>query len=254
MQPFWESLPRPFIIAHRGASRYAPENTLAAFRLAAAQGADAVELDAKLSRDGHIVVMHDNTVDRTTNGSGAVREMDWDALQRLSAGGEEGDPETAIPLLENVLEAVAHDVLVNIELTNYAAPLDDLPYLVADLITRLNLQERVWISSFNPWVLRRFAKRMPDVPIGFLIDDRYPWMYPLWRRFVPHQLTEPHLSLVNESAVRRWHVQGKLVAVYTVNDADDMRRLFAWGVDAIFTDDTPLAQRVREEFRAHSRG
>jgi len=252
MQPFWEALPRPFIIAHRGASRYAPENTLAAFRLAVAQGADAVELDAKLSRDGQIVVMHDNTVDRTTDGHGAVREMDWDALHRLSAGGEADDPETAVPLLESVLQAVAADVLVNIELTNYAAPSDDLPYLVADLLERLHLQPRVWISSFNPIVLRRFAKRQPDVPVGFLIDERYPWMYALWRHFVPHQLVEPHLSLVSAAAVRRWHARGKLVAVYTVNEADDMRRLFSWGVDAIFTDDPSLALQVREEFLAAS--
>ncbi len=253
MPPFGENLPRPFIIAHRGASHYAPENTLASFRLAVAQHAEAVELDAKLTRDSRIVVMHDNTIDRTTNGHGAVREMNWEALAHLSAGGEADDPETAIPLLESVLQAVAPDLLVNIELTNYAAPFDDLPDRVADLIVRLGVQERVWVSSFNPIALRRFARRLPNVPIGFLIEPRYPWIYTLFRHFVPHQLVEPHLSLVTEAAVRRWHARGKVVAVYTVDEAEDMRRLFGWGVDGIFTDDPPLAQRVREAFLAPPR-
>ena len=244
-----ESLPRPLIIAHRGASRYAPENTLASFRLAVSQHADAVELDAKLTRDGQIVVMHDDTIDRTTNGHGAVRQMDWAALQQVNAGGKTDDAATGIPLLEDVLRAVAADVLVNIELTNYASRFDDLPYRVADLIERLGVVDRVWISSFNPVALRRFARRLPQVPTGFLVDPKSTWVFSVFRHFTPHRLVEPPLALVSEQAIRHWHAQGKRVMVYTVNDADDMRRLFAWGVDGIFTDDPPLAMQIREEFR-----
>jgi glycerophosphoryl diester phosphodiesterase len=79
-------LPRPTIFAHRGASAYAPENTLAAFELALRQGADAIELDAKLTRDGHIVVIHDQTVDRTTEGRGRVKDMTLAELRKLDAG------------------------------------------------------------------------------------------------------------------------------------------------------------------------
>jgi glycerophosphoryl diester phosphodiesterase len=253
MLPLWENLPRPLIIAHRGASHDAPENTLAAFRLAVREHAEAVELDAKLTRDGRIVVMHDNTVDRTTNGHGAVRKMDWEALHLLNAGGEDGDPETGIPLLEDVLRAVTPDLLVNIELTNYAAPLDALPVKVADLLDSLGVAKRVWVSSFNPLTLLRFARRMPEVPIGFLVDVRRPWLYRWFRHVVPHVLVEPHLALVTPEAVRRWHAQGKTVAVYTVNDAADMKRLFAWGVDGIYTDDPHLALEVREAFLADRR-
>ena len=244
-----ESLPRPLIIAHRGASHYAPENTLASFRLAVSQHADAVELDAKLTRDGYIVVMHDDTIDRTTGRHGAVREMDWQVLRGVNAGGKPGDAETTIPLLEDVLRAVASDVFVNIELTNYAARFDDLPYLVADMVKRLGVVDRVWVSSFNPVALRRFARRLPEVPVGFLVDPKRTWVYPVFRHFVPHAIVEPHLSLVSEQAIRHWHAQGKAVMVYTVNDADDMRRLFSWGVDGIFTDDPPLARQVWEAFR-----
>ncbi len=252
MLPLWKHLPRPLIIAHRGASHDAPENTLAAFRLAVRQHAEAVELDAKLSRDGRIVVMHDNTVDRTTDGHGAVRHMDWAALRALSAGGQPGDPETAIPLLEDVLRAVTPDLLVNIELTNYAAPLDALPVKVAELIATLGVADRVWVSSFNPLTLLRFARRLPEVPVGFLVDVRRPWLYRFFHRLVPHALVEPHRALVTPEAVRRWHAAGKAVAVYTVNDAAEMERLFAWGVDGIYTDNPRLAREVREAFLARA--
>ena len=253
MLSLWENLPRPLIIAHRGASHDAPENTLAAFRLAVRQHADAVELDAKLTRDGRIVVMHDNTVDRTTDGHGAVRKMDWEALHALNAGGQAGDPETGIPLLEEVLRAVTPDLLVNIELTNYASPLDALPVKVADLVVALGVVGRVWVSSFNPLTLVRFARRLPEVPVGFLVDVRRPWLYRLFHYLVPHAIVEPHLALVSREAVHRWHAQGKAVVVYTVNDAADMERLFAWGVDGIFTDDPRLAREVREAFLARRR-
>ncbi len=250
MTSAWDSLPHPTVIAHRGASRYAPENTLAAFRLAVAQHADAIELDAKLTRDGRIVIMHDSTVDRTTNGHGAVHKMTWHDLQKLSAGGEPNDPETAVPLLADVLQTVSDDLMVNIELTNYASPTDALPDKVADLITELGIQHRVWISSFNPLTLWRFARRMPDVPIGFLIDERYPWLYRLIGRFIRHEAVEPPLSLVHAQDVAQWHQQGKRVLVYTVNQAEDMRRLFQWNVDGIYTDDPPLAEKVRASFTA----
>ena len=253
MLPLWKDLPRPLVIAHRGASHDAPENTLAAFRLAVRQHADAVELDAKLSRDGRIVVMHDSTVDRTTNGYGAVRKTNWETLHALNAGGRAGDPETGIPLLEEVLQAVAPEVLVNIELTNYAAPLDALPVKVADLITALGVEKRVWVSSFNPLTLLRFTRRLPQVPAGFLVDARRPWLYRLFRPGVPHVLVEPPLAAVTPEAVQRWHGEGKTVAVYTVNDAADMARLFAWGVDGIYTDRPRLAREVREAFWARTK-
>ena len=253
MLPLWEGLPRPLVIAHRGASHDAPENTLAAFRLAVRRHAEAVELDAKLTRDGHIVVMHDDTVDRTTNGHGAVRKMDWQALRALRVGGQGGDAETGVPLLEEVLQVVTPDLLVNIELTNYAAPLDALPIKVADLIVALGVARRVWVSSFNPLTLLRFARRLPEVPVGFLVDARRPWLYRLFRHVVPHAVVEPPLALVTPEAVRRWHAQGKVVAVYTVNAAADMERLFAWGVNGIFTDLPGLAREVREAFWARTK-
>ena len=116
-----ESLPQPVIFAHRGAAVYAPENTLAAFELALTQGADAIELDVKLSAEGCAVVIHDDTVDRTTNGAGRVKNLTLADLRSLDAGSAFSEKYSGekIPLLEEVFEAVGGRALINVELTNY---------------------------------------------------------------------------------------------------------------------------------------
>ena len=124
-----ESLTKPTIFAHRGASAHAPENTLASFELAVTQGAEAIELDAKLTADGQIVVFHDQTVNRTTNGSGKVLELPLAALKELDAGHwfDTSFQGITIPTLEEVFEAVGRKIFINVELTNYASPGDQLP-------------------------------------------------------------------------------------------------------------------------------
>src|SRR5512135_2653183 len=120
--------PTPLVLAHRGASLHAPENTLAAFTLAADQGADGIELDVKLTRDGSIVVMHDATVDRTTTGHGRVSDLTLSEIKALDAGSN-FEPQFAqerVPLLEEVFAAVAGRLMINIELTNYASRRDGL--------------------------------------------------------------------------------------------------------------------------------
>ncbi len=161
-------LPRRAIVGHRGACAYAPENTLASFELALRQGADAVELDAKLTVDGQVVVIHDQTVDRTTGGHGEVRSLTLAELKKLDAGSHfdiafQGEP---IPTLEEVFEAVGKRTYINVELTNYASITDSLPEKVVDLIKRHQLSGRVFFSSFNPIALYRARRLLPDVPIG----------------------------------------------------------------------------------------
>ncbi|MFN2146831.1 MAG: glycerophosphodiester phosphodiesterase, partial [Anaerolineales bacterium] len=118
----------PLVIAHRGASAFAPENTLSAFTLAVKQGADAIELDAKLTADGRVVVYHDLTLDRTTSGKGKLAEKSLAELKRLDAGsfmGQEFRGER-IPTLDEVFETVGDTLLINVELTNYGSVLDRL--------------------------------------------------------------------------------------------------------------------------------
>ncbi len=231
----------PLILGHRGASAHAPENTLAAFQLAVEQGADGVELDAKLSADGQIVVIHDQTVDRTTNGHGRVRDLTLAELRALDAGSKFSTQFAGerIPTLEEVLLAVGKVCLVDIEITNYATPFDPLPVLIANLVRRLGLEERVWLTSFFPSNLARARRMLPRVLTGQLAwGGRLGAMSRGWvgRWFAP-RLALPFYRDVTPEFVRREHARARLVVPWTVNETRDAARLLAWGVDGIITDD-----------------
>jgi len=246
-----ESLSRPIIIAHRGASAHAPENTLAAFELALAEGADAIELDAKLSADGHAVVIHDMTVDRTTGAHGRVKDLLLSDLRSLGAGGFfsakfRGEK---IPTLEEVFEAVGKRAFTNVELTNYNAPNDHLVETVCMLVKRFGLQKRVLFSSYFASNLSKARGLLPEVPRGLLA---LPGLLGAWARsfgfaFGNYQALHPNVKNATHQQAQRAHRLNRRVHVWTVNAEEDMRRLFGWGVDGIITDDPQLAVRVRGE-------
>ena len=163
--------PRPLIFAHRGSSAHAPENTLAAFELAVAQGTPAIELDTKLSADGQVVVFHDATVERTTNGRGYVSKLTLSALRELDAGSffSEKFKGEKIPTLEEVLETIGKRVFISIEFSNYYTfPHDGLVDKVCGLVKRFGLQDNVLFSSFLPSNLKRTRELLPEVPRALL--------------------------------------------------------------------------------------
>ena len=243
-----DQLPIPAIIAHRGASAYAPENTLAAFELAVRQKADAIELDVKLTKDNHVVVFHDQTLERTTGVQGRVIDAKLADLRGLDAGshfdvaywGE------TIPTLDEVFELVGRQILTNVELTNYASPTDHLPERVAEIVKSHNLAERVMFSSFNPIALLRIHRKLPEVPIGLLALDGSKgfWARSRLGELLRYQSLHIALEDVAASLVDRIHRQSCRLLVYTVNQAEDMRRLLQIGVDGIFTDDPLTARRI----------
>ncbi len=241
-------LPRPVVFAHRGASSMAPENTLAAFQLAADLGADAVELDVKLTADGVPVVIHDPNVDRTTNGTGRVADLSFTALRELDAGSFmsekfHGEP---IPTLEEVFEAVGQRLLINVELTNYTTPRDGLVEKVVALVKRHSMQERVVFSSFFPGNLNKAAKSLPETPCGLLTLKGWlgwPGRTIGYTRKI-YTALHPYQSDVNAHLVRRLHQKGKRVHVWTVNAEAEMKRLHSLGVDGIITDDVQLARNL----------
>jgi len=246
-----ETLPRPTIFAHRGASAHAPENTLAAFELALAQGAEGIELDAKLSADGHAVVIHDATVDRTTDGHGRVKDMSLADLRSLGAGlffAEKYRGEK-VPTLEEVFEALGKRIFINVELTNYNTPGDHLVESVCMLVKKFELQKRVLFSSFFASNLSKARGLLPEVPRGLLAFNGLlgAWARSFGFAFGRYQALHPNLKDVTPQQVQRVHRLERRVHVWTVNAAEDMRRLFDWGVDAIFTDDPQLAVQVRGE-------
>ena len=246
-----DALPKPVIMAHRGASAHAPENTLAAFHLAMEHGADGIELDTKLTADGRVVVIHDPTVDRTTGSSGMVRQLTLEQIKNLDAGSHfdaryAGEP---VPTLEEVFEALVDGSLINIEVANYASPRDGLPDAVAALVERYGMQQRVIFSSFNPFNLLSLRRRLPEVPVGLLTLPGWKGGLlrgPLGALFAPRWV-HPYYTDVTEASLARAHAAGIGVNVWTVNRPEDMRRLFRMGIDGIITDDPHLARQVMEE-------
>jgi glycerophosphoryl diester phosphodiesterase len=245
------SLPQPVIFAHRGASAHAPENTLAAFELALAQNADAIELDVKLSADNQVVVIHDPTVDRTTANPGRVKDLSLRQLQSLDAGSffSQKYRGEKIPTLEEVFEAVGKCTFINVELTNYNTPRDQLVEAVCTLIKKFGLEQRVMFSSFFASNLSKARAYLPEVPRGLLAFNGLlgAWARSFGFNFGSYQALHPYLKDVTSQQVQRVHRLNRRVHVWTVNAAEDMRRLFHWGVDAIFTDDPQLAVQVRSE-------
>ena len=248
-----DSLTQPVIFAHRGASTHAPENTIAAFELALAQHADAIELDVKLSADGHVVVIHDPTVDRTTDGRGRVKDLTLDELKALSAGKSYSGAyqNEKIPTLEEVFEAVGQRTFINIELTNYTTRRDDLVKTVCMIVKKHQMQKHVLFSSFLASNLTKARSYLPEVPRGLLAMNG---LLGVWARsfgfsFGNYDALHPSIKDVAKQQATRVHRLNRRLYVWTVNEEQDMRRLFNWGVDGIFTDDPQLAVKVRAEYK-----
>lgn len=243
-----ENFPTPILLAHRGDLANAPENTLPSFSQAIQKGADGVELDAKLTADGHVIVIHDATVERTTNGSGRVASFTLEAIRELDAGAwfDSQFIGTKVPLLEEVFETVGKDKLINIELTNYATPKDGLTQKVCELIKRYNNQKQIIFSSFFSSNLKIAAQMLPEIPRGLLA---MPGWLGLWARsfgfmFGEYQALHPHISNVSREQVARAHRIKRRVHVWTANTPEEVSRLKDWGVDGIFTDDPAVAARA----------
>ncbi|MBM4466470.1 MAG: glycerophosphodiester phosphodiesterase [Chloroflexi bacterium] len=225
--------------AHRGASRHAPENTLAAFRLAREMGADGVELDVQASRDGEAVVIHDFTVDRTTNGQGRVKDKTLAKLRELDAGSwfDARFAGQRIPTLEEVILEVGHQLLLNIELKARAFGSADLVAEVVRLIEDHNLVHRVIVSSFNPLALRRVKKLNPRIPTGLLYYFDLPahLLRTLLLLLADPDALHPQKHLVAQDYMDWARERGYRVNVWTVDEPAEMKRLIALGVDGIIT-------------------
>jgi glycerophosphoryl diester phosphodiesterase len=239
---------RPLIIAHRGASAVAPQNTLAAFRKAMELGADGVELDVQLSADGAVVVIHDLTVDKTTDGTGRVAEKTLAKLKALDAG-IRFSPQFAgehIPTLSQVFEALEGKLLVNVELKDFNPRSSVLAAPVVEVVRKYAMEKRVLFSSFNPFALRAVKRLAPQIPAGLLyapnlaIYLRRAWLAP----FVPHEARHPESSMVTARTMKWYRAHGLHVNVWTVDDPAEMRRLMALGVDGIITNKPDVLSRI----------
>lgn len=241
----FDDLPKPLILAHRGDSAHAPENTLPAFERAVQCGADGVELDVKLSADNQVVVSHDPSVDRTTDGRGRVSNMTVSELGRLDAGSSFSEEfrGTRLPRLEEVFEAIGGKCIINVELTNVANPFDEVVGKVCDLVRRHGLQDRILFSSFFGNQLRTARRLLPEVPRGLLALGGWKgaWARSFQFMFGDFDALHPNQSDVNPAQVSRVHQLKRRIVVYTVNKPEEVGRLKEWGVDGIITDDPVMA-------------
>jgi len=241
-------IPTPIIFAHRGASRYAPENTLSAFQLAFEQGARAIELDVKLSKDEEVVVFHDLKLDRTTNGKGLLKNFTFDELNQLDAGSyfHQKFCNEKIPTLSQVLDLVDGKYLINIELTNYSTLGDELISKVVVNVKKKSVQHSIIFSSFSSGNIIKIKHAFPEVPAALLTPPGFIGIImqsDLYRRISP-EFIHINIQSVKKGLIDREHRRHRRVNVWTVNEESQMQYLVSAGADGFFTDDPPLALQV----------
>jgi glycerophosphoryl diester phosphodiesterase len=226
------------IFGHRGASHYAPMNTIPAFEMAAELGADGVELDVHRSVDGHAVVVHDFTVDATTDGTGEVAQMTLADLRNLDAGSWKASHYAGvrIPTLDEVFEAIGQRLFINVEIKSTALRSDGIEQLVADGIRRHNLVDRVVVSSFNPLALRRFHRVLPEALIGYLVSDELPFFVGWFAIGMTYHAYHPNERMLTPALIEKYKARGHWINTWTVNDPARARALAALKLDALITD------------------
>jgi glycerophosphoryl diester phosphodiesterase len=198
-------------------------------------------LDAKLSADGEVMVIHDQTVDRTTGGQGKVNALTLAEIKRLEAGSFfkpefTGEP---VPTLDEVFEAVGQRLLINVELTNYASTGDALVEKVVALVRRYHLEERVIFSSFHPLNLIRARRLLPETPVAILaLPGRAGWLArSFFLRSISPEFVNPYFSDCRAPYLAS---ESRRVNPWTINDPAELRRLVSDGAAGLITDD-PLA-------------
>lgn len=238
------------IYAHRGASGYAPENTMDAFELAISQGAQGIELDVHVCQSGEIVVIHDETVDRVSDGCGMVGQMSLAQLKALNVSKPiAGHSVTRIPTLEEVYELVrGTSILVNVELKTGYVDYPDLAEKCVLLAEKMGVRDQVMYSSFNHRSLLEIKQMDSSLPCGLLYELV---MIEPWKYAVSYGMDalHPHMSEVRYTDLLPMaHAAGLLVNPWTVNTEEEIRFCVQAGCDRIITN---YPDRALEIIRSH---
>ena len=251
------------IFAHRGASGYAPENTLEAFELAAKMGADGVELDVHMTKDGELVVAHDEELGRVSNGRGFIRDMTLAELKRLRFNRTHPEYENAtIPTLREVYEFLKPTGLhINTELKTSRIRYEHMEEKCVKLADELGMSDRILYSSFNIASLRLIKRINPDERVGLLrtpigkMNDRKivdPWDL---AHLAGIDAIHPHFSeLLLYREADKVHAKGMQVNVWTVNDEGDIRNSLEAGADMLIGDYPDRMVRIRDALGAEGKG
>ena len=236
--------------AHRGASGYAPENTLEAFQKAVEQNADGIELDVQMTKDGELVVIHDETIDRVCEGSGWVKDFTYGKLCRFHFNKTHPEYENAqLPTLEEVYALIKPtDLTINVEIKTGVVFYPEIEKRVLELTARMGMEERVLYSSFNHYTLQRIKEENPDAKTGMLYCDGIinPVSYASY--VVGADALHPALyNLQYENFVEECRKHNKKIHVWTVNEELYMREVCKMQVDAMITNYPDVARRIVKE-------
>ena len=242
------------IFAHRGASAYAPENTLEAFRLAMEQGADGIELDVQMTKDGELVVIHDETIDRVSNGNGAVRDYTLEELKQFSVSNHfEQYPDVKIPTLREVLELVKPGTMeINIELKTGIYWYPQIEQKVLELVKEEGMEERIIYSSFNHYSVQKIRELSPEAETAYLIGDVMLDVADYTRNTGIKGLHPALFHVKMADFLKKYKESGIALRVWTVNDKDQIRWLIDEGVDAVITNYPDCGLEARKEAEAEN--
>jgi len=240
------------VFAHRGWSGKYPENTMLAFQKAVELGVDGIELDVHLSKDGELVIIHDETVDRTCNGKGFVKDMTVAELKALdaSAGFMGVYGKTEIPMLREYMELVKDLPLVtNIELKTNIYDYEGLPEKVYEMIKEYGVQDRVILSSFNHYTVMKMKSIAPELKYGFLAES---WMLDTGEYCNNHGIPCYHPLRGNcvPECVKDMKDHGLEINTFTVNLEEEVRRFYELGIDGIIGNHPDMTKRVLAECEA----
>lgn len=238
------------IYAHRGASGQCPENTMAAFKQALKDGADGIEMDVHLTRDSVPVIIHDETVDRTSNGSGFVKDYTLSSIKNLSMGSWKSAKYASetIPTLEEFLDWISGTpLLINIELKNNIFSYKGMEKIVLDIVKERGLLNRTIFSSFNHESLYKLHLLNTDAETAPLLAR--PLMVPPWDycRELGAKGIHPNYRHVTSQLIEELHQHQLAIRPYTVNVPNYMHLLMNWKADAIITDQPWMAASLKKQ-------
>ena len=232
------------IFAHRGLSGFYPENTMLAFKKCLDLDIYGIELDVQKSKDNHLVVIHDEKVDRTFNGSGYVKDMTLDELKSLNSSFKnyEENIDCKVPTLREVLLLFKPtNFIINIEIKNNKIKYKNIEEDVVNLVKELNMEKRVLISSFRMNTLKKLKKICPKIKRAYLLSEKfykYRLKYLIFSRVTKNKSysINPNYTIVDNKFIKKCHNRDMKVLCYRVNNIEDYKKLLKIKADGIFTD------------------
>ena len=233
------------IFAHRGFSAQYPENTMKAFEEAEIAKSDGIEIDIQMTKDGEVVIIHDEKVDRTTNGLGYVQELSYKELRSLNAGHRFKDiGKEVVPTLIELFDWMEHNAIIcNIEMKNNKIAYKGMEEKTIELIRKYGFENRIILSSFNHYSLVHSYRIAPEIETAPLLSDGIyqPWIY---ANAIGAKGFHPNYKRINQAIIKSSQDKNIKVRAYTVNSPKTMRALMNEGISAIITDEPILAREV----------